>query len=161
MRTTTLQIATSIAVCMLTILGNPQPAAAGLDAAAQAYLAANPGGQLLATNEISYDNGKFIVAVTPPRTTQAAPDCPYNWFCFYDGPDFNYPRGRLSDCGWQNLATWKWDYRIESVHYNMPRGSVLYLNDSSGLFQVGVGNQTMNSVRPNQNRANWVYRNCG
>jgi len=44
-----------------------------------------PGGQQTAANEVSYDNGKFVVTYATPGTmVTGSPDCPSGWFCFYN-----------------------------------------------------------------------------
>lgn len=43
------------------------------------------------------------------------PDCPATWFCFYDGTNYGYPRGKQRDCGWQDLKTWGWNDRTSSL----------------------------------------------
>jgi hypothetical protein len=44
-----------------------------------------PGGRQTAPNEVSYDDGRFVVTYALPGThVQAGPDCPSGWFCFYD-----------------------------------------------------------------------------
>jgi hypothetical protein len=76
-----------------------------------------PEGTRISINEISYGGGRFVVTYAlPGNTTLGVLDCPSGWFCFYDGPNYTYPRGRLSDCGWQDLASWGWQDRTESVH---------------------------------------------
>lgn len=78
-----------------------------------------PGGKQTAPNEVSYDGGRFVVTYALPGAhVQAGPDCPSGWFCFYDGRLWGYPRGKLSDCGWQDLATYGWSDRTESLHNN-------------------------------------------
>jgi hypothetical protein len=128
------------------------------------YLAAHPGGTPINATEIAYPGG-LIVTVTPPAgQLVAAADCPPGWFCFYDGVNFGYPRGRLSDCGFQDLATWGWTNRTESVHYNMSTGSVAFYNHTSGgdtrLFTISTSRRTDNDVSPYRNQADRVYRFC-
>ncbi|MEU8267212.1 peptidase inhibitor family I36 protein [Sphaerisporangium sp. NPDC049002] len=80
-----------------------------------------PGGVQTSRNEISYADGTFVVTYALPErvTVAAVADCPSGWFCFYDGKDFGYPRGKLSSCGWQDLANWGWNDRTTSVHNNI------------------------------------------
>jgi Peptidase inhibitor family I36 len=144
----------------------------GLTRAAQiqrevaAYLAAHPGGHQITTTDISYGNGAFIVSVdrTTPLVAAAAPDCPSGWFCFYDNINFGYPRGKLSDCGFQDLGTWGWRNRTESVHYNMSTGSVTFINETGAtdtpLFSVSTSKRTIADVSPYRNQADYVYRYC-
>lgn len=162
--------ATTVAAVILLLLATTTPAGAGPDDHAkdlEAYLAAHPGGTKINDREISYGGGKFIVTVTRSVGVLAGPDCPSNWFCFYDGLNYGYPRGRLSDCGWQDLAGWGWQDRTESVHYNMTRGSVWFQNHLSGghgndvnLFNVGVSLRTRSDVSPYRNMADHVNRSC-
>lgn len=133
-----------------------------------AYLAQHPGGTRINDNEISYGDGRFIVTVTRPAGTQAAADCPSGWFCFYDRINFGYPRGRLSDCGWQDLAWWGWQDETEAAHYNLATGTVWFINHGAGtshtsdqrLFDLGVGLRTRADVAPYRNMADHVYRFC-
>jgi hypothetical protein len=126
------------------------------------FLAAHPGGQQLRDNEIAY--GAVIVEVAAPVGAYAAPDCPTGWFCFYDGLNYNYPRGRLSSCGWQDLGWWSWRDRTESVHYNMSTGSVVFIAETgatdTSLFTLSTTKRTVPDVAPNRNRADYVYRYC-
>lgn len=77
-----------------------------------------PGGRQTAVNEISYDGGTFVVTYPMPYAAAGVPNCPSGWFCFYDGTQYNGARGKLSDCGWQNLEDYDWIDRTESVHNN-------------------------------------------
>jgi hypothetical protein len=61
----------------------------------------------------------------------ALPDCPSGWFCFYDGTNFNYPRGRLSDCGWQDLGRYGWSDRTSSIDNST--GSTIDYENHPGL----------------------------
>lgn len=124
------------------------------------YLAEHPGGKLTGGNEISYDGGRFVVTIAPPEHTTALVDCPSGWFCFYDRPDFGYPRGKLSSCGWQSLATYGWQDRVESAYYNLNRGAVQFFEFGNGLFSVGVGYRAASYVGAGMNRATDVYRYC-
>ncbi|MEV0570771.1 peptidase inhibitor family I36 protein [Dactylosporangium sp. NPDC050588] len=134
-----------------------------------AYLAENPGGVQTGPSDISYSGGRFVVTVTRPAASLAGADCPSGWFCFYDKINFGYPRGRLSDCSWQDLGTWGWRNRTESVAYNLGSGYVTFL-DTDGtyiaLFSVGAYNsgkaRSIADVGAGRNRADEVYRtNCG
>ncbi|MFY1686017.1 peptidase inhibitor family I36 protein [Micromonospora sp. WMMD730] len=91
----------------------------------------------------------------------AAPSCPDGWFCFYDDVRFGTPYGKLSDCGWQNLATWGWQNRTEAVYYNLKSGSVtFYESNGTPLFTVSASKRSISDVYPKQNRADKVYRAC-
>src|SRR6266511_3440126 len=95
------------------------------------YLAANPGGRQINATEIAYGNGELIVTIVPEAGILGVADCPTGWFCFYDYVNFGYPRGKLSDCGWQDLGNWGWRDRTESVHYNTASGSETFINDAA------------------------------
>lgn len=71
--------------------------AADLQAKVDAYLKANPGGVQIGPADIAYSGGKFVVTVARADFAAGSPDCPSGWFCFYDGPNYTYPRGKLSD----------------------------------------------------------------
>jgi hypothetical protein len=150
------------AVFTLIVVTNPTPAAGA------SYLAAHPGGTLINDNEISYGGGVFVVTLSPPAHALGAPDCPLNWFCFYDRTDFGYPRGKLSSCGWQDLATWGWQDRTESAHYNLSSGYVVFINHAGGtghandypLFTVSAANRALADVTPYRNMADHVDRHC-
>ncbi|MET8251417.1 DUF6082 family protein [Micromonospora sp. NPDC005197] len=73
--------------------------------------------------------------------TLVAADCPSGWYCFYEWPNYGYPRGRLSDCGRQSLATWQWQFRVESAHYNLGSGSVSFYYYDTRLFDIGAANR--------------------
>ena len=68
--------------------------------------------------------------------------------------------GRLSDCGWQWLSTWAWQYRTESVHYNMSSGATHFYYGSTWLYQVGTARRTIADVSPYRNWADRVNRVC-
>ncbi|MEV4625406.1 hypothetical protein AB0J90_03850 [Micromonospora sp. NPDC049523] len=131
------------------------------------HLAAYPGGRQIGPTEISYAGGSFVLTFEPPVGTLASPDCTSGWFCFYDRINYGYPRGRLSSCGWQDLASWGWHDRTESVHFNISSGSVSYLNHTSAghggdpyLFSVSASARTDNDVSPYRNMADHVNRYC-
>jgi hypothetical protein len=140
-----------------------------VDPRVSAYLAAHPGGQVISGNDISYGGGRFIVSVVPPAGAAAGvPDCPVGWFCFYEYINFGYPRGKLSDCGWQDLAYWNWQDRTESAHYNLNTGYTVFLDHGSSpqhtddvrLFTVSATARTIADVGVHRNKANHVYRYC-
>ncbi|WP_326550327.1 hypothetical protein [Micromonospora sp. NBC_01813] len=132
----------------------------------EAYLAAHPGGVRINETELAYDGGTFIVGVAPSTGVAmfAAPDCPNGWYCFYDGTNYAYPRGRLSDCGWQDLGNWGWRNRIESAHYNLSYGNTTFLDETGAtdtkLFVISTSARTIADVSPHRNRADYVYRAC-
>jgi hypothetical protein len=139
-------------------------AAAPVSPGTAAYLAEHPGGRIVGAHEISYDGGRFVVTLAPPvqepAHTNAYVDCPKGWFCFYDRPDFGYPRGKLSSCFWQSLATYGWQDRVESAYYNLDRGAAQFFDYGNGLFTVGVGYRSIAYVGGAMNRATEVYRYC-
>jgi hypothetical protein len=152
---------TMVTLCTLALLQPAAPAAAAPTApAVQTYLAANPGGVPLNDNEISYAGGRLVVTLARPANTLAGADCPSGWFCFYERPDFGYPRGQLSSCGTQDLANWNWQYRVESAHYNHSSGRVVFRANSTALFEVSTANRTRPDAAPYRNRANRVQRYC-
>lgn len=93
--------------------------------------------------------GALVVTLDAPVGSYAAADCPYGWFCFYDLPNFGYPRGKLSSCGWQNLANWSWQFRVESAHYNLDSGYVAFhYQQSQELFRVSTVNRVRSDATP-------------
>ncbi|HKT05287.1 MAG TPA: peptidase inhibitor family I36 protein [Rugosimonospora sp.] len=150
-------------VAALAVAAPASAASSATQRQVDAYLAGHPGGQQINSREISYSNGTFIVTVVPAVAT-SAPDCPPGWFCFYAHTNFGYPRGKLSDCGWQDLSTWGWQNRTESVHYNLSTGSVAFIGESgstdSVLFTVDTGRRAIADVSPYRNQADFVYRYC-
>jgi len=150
---------------------NGETAAAAIDAqiAVNAQLAAAPGGKQISPTEVSYAGGAFVVTVVRTDNTSVGADCPPGWFCFYDRVNYGYPRGKLSSCGWQDLAWWAWNDRTESAHYNLSTGSVSFINhgmwtdhsDDRVVFSVGAGNRYLSDVGSgNRNIADHVYRFC-
>lgn len=173
-------LATLITALAVTLAG-PAPATpatarpatpSSVQAQINAHLRAYPGGVQTGPAEISYDNGAFVMTFIRPDAgpgTAATADCPGGWFCFYDRVDFGYPRGKLSDCGWQDLARWGWQNRTESVHYNKSSGSVAFINHADGVshhvydvnvFGVGTDPRTIADVTPYRNTADHVNRYC-
>lgn len=124
------------------------------------YLSTHPGGAMLNDNEVSYQGGEFVVTLRGPIGTQGTADCPAGWYCFYESPNFGYPRGRLADCGRQGLFTWSWQYRVESAHYNIVHGSAAFYYYDTRLFEVGAGNRVRSDAAPYRNWANYVVRYC-
>jgi hypothetical protein len=124
-----------------------------------------PGGKQTAPNEVSYGDGKFVVTYAKPGVQAAAgtPDCPSGSFCFYEYTNFGYPRGRLSDFGWQDLATWSWQDRTDSVHNNTST-AVDFQNHTVGGHENDVflfcvdRNSSYYTVDPYRNMADHVYR---
>ena len=162
------RIATIVAALLALLASAAVPqAAAGADPVEE-YLAKYPGGVRINATEISYGGGIFVVTVTRGTGVQASPDCPSGWFCFYEDINYGYPRGKLSSCGWQDLAWWSWHDRTESVHYNLSTGSVSFLNHAPGtshandthLFDVSTSLPTRPDVSPYRNMADHVYRFC-
>src|SRR3954452_9897991 len=105
---------------ILAALARPAQTMTGLEQQNALQLRLAPGGRQTAPHEVSYDGGKVVITVAMPGAARAAaaggyPDCPAQWFCFYDGPNWTYPRGKLSDCGWQDLGRYGWNDRTESV----------------------------------------------
>jgi hypothetical protein len=157
-----LRILGGLTATALMLLGRAAPALDS-EGAVAAYLAEHPGGQRVGGADIAYDHGRFVVTVVAPPGVAAA-DCPSGWFCFYDGINFGYPRGRLSDCGWQDLGWWGWRDRTESAAYNLSTGSVVFINETgatdTALFTVGTSARSRADVAPNRNRADYVFRYC-
>ncbi|HEX6684552.1 MAG TPA: hypothetical protein VF062_17240 [Candidatus Limnocylindrales bacterium] len=172
--------ATLVAALAVTLAGLALPAPApaqpatppNVQAQINAHLRSYPGGVQTGPAEVSYDNGVFVMTFVRPESqpgTAGTADCPGGWFCFYDYINFGYPRGKLSDCGWQDLARWGWQNRTESVHYNQSSGSVAFLNHAAGVthhthdvavFGVGTNPRTIADVSPNRNTADHVQRYC-
>ena len=154
---------TVIAISVACVLAAPSPAAAVGDGAGRAriarYLAAHPGGTPLNDNEISYAGGALVVTLAAPPMADAL-DCPAGWFCFYDRPGYGYPRGKLSSCGRQNLATWGWQYRTESAYYTPARGSVRFYYNNQLLYELTAGQPNKPDFWPYRNLANYVERVC-
>ncbi|WFE33948.1 hypothetical protein [Micromonospora sp. WMMD975] len=140
--------------------GFPTPGVAAANREMTDYLAAHPGGVPVGANEISYGDGALLVTLRAPAGTYATADCPLGWYCFYDRPDFGYPRGKLSDCGRQNLATWQWQFRVASAHYNIPSGSVTFYYNQTALFTVSARSRVLADAGPDRDWANYVNRPC-
>lgn len=164
---------TALAILVLAVLPGTSAAAGphptpDLQRKVDHYLAAHPGGVQISDTEISYGNGRFIVAVAPARGVAAGTaDCPRGWFCFYERTGFGYPRGQLSDCGWQDLAWWNWHDRTASAHYNSATGYVVFYNhrgsDHSGdyaIFSLDTVVRADSNVSPYLDMADHVRRFC-
>jgi hypothetical protein len=145
-------------------------ATGGVGNAVSAYLAGHPGGRPLNAYEISYGRGALVVDVAPGpgAHTSSVADCPAGWFCFYEHTGYGYPRGRLSSCGWQDLATWGWQDRIASAYDSQSSGSVSFINHTPGashatdqtIFSISVLHRGIPDVRPYRDMADYVYRYC-
>lgn len=139
-----------------------------LQAQIDAHLKRAPGGVQINKNEIAYNNGKFIMTFALPGQVEgtdpsrvASSDfsvqsnrCQANWYCFFDGVNFTYPRGQLNDCGWQDLANWGWHDRTESIAQNLLSPyKVFYENHTTGghgndetIFWTDAGSDERSSV---------------
>jgi hypothetical protein len=161
-RTITAALIGALLATTTTAQDAPPAADPATQAKVAAYLAAHPGGTQLTDTDIAYNGGRFIVTVTPTAGALARPDCPSGWFCFYDGISYTYPRGKLRDCGWQDLGSWGWRNRTESVHYNLASGSVTFLNETgatdTALFTASTTRRTIADVNPHRNKADYVHR---
>lgn len=160
LRALTLACLTALAITTVAAPAAAAPVSPPVSQGTAAYLAAHPGGTITGPGEISYGDGAFVVTIDQPEHTTAWADCPSDWFCFYDRPDYGYPRGKLSSCGWQSLATYGWQDRVESAYYNLTRGSVQFFDYGAPLFSVGVGYRAIGYVGSSMNRATDVYRYC-
>lgn len=155
----------SVLVSSLALGATPAAAATKSTVADQVerYLATHPGGRQISATDVAYGDGALIVSVVRTNAL-SGPDCPSGWFCFYDGINYTYPRGKLSDCGFQALSTWYWQNRTESVHYNLSTGSVTFLDETGSLdtilFSVSTSRRTMADVGSARNRADYVFRYC-
>jgi hypothetical protein len=160
-----------VAVTTLTpALADPSPSPSDVQAQIDAQLKAYPGGVQISPTEVSYDNGRFVMTFVQAEPAVAgSADCPFGWFCFYDNRNYGYPRGKLSDCGWQDLAVWGWQDRTESVHYNMSSGSVAFINHvptpwehayDEFAFGVGTSLPHLSDTSPYRNTVDHVERFC-
>lgn len=169
---TTRMVCAGLAAAMVILLHLNGPAQAApkdssdVQAQIDDHLAAHPGGTQISPTEISYGGGAFVMTFERPRNSiQGSPDCPGGWFCFYDYINYGYPRGKLSDCGKQDLARWGWRNRTESVHHNQSYGSVVFIADLGGgleynLFSVSTSRRTISDVGWARNLADLVLRFC-
>lgn len=100
--------------------------------------------------------GSTVASAASAESTAAS--CPEGWFCFWDGPNFQGSRGRLSDCGVQYLSTWGWGNRIESSYNNTNR-VVQYSDATTGIVWWNQSDTAYGSV-PVLNAADRVERLC-
>ena len=120
------------------------------------------GARQTSRNEVSYDNGKFVVTYALPGTRVAAgvADCPGGWFCFYEDVNFGYPRGKLSDCGTQDLGAWGWSNRVSSADNGLPETIIYKTFAEKALFRT-TSHQSNPWVGPDANdKARYVERAC-
>lgn len=155
---------TTTPAAVLAAPGTPPP---GVQAQIDAYLAAAPTGVQINASEISFHNGSIVVTFSRTTTASLTADCPYNWFCLYDGVNFGYPRARFSSCGWQDLYDWNWHDRTESVYYNMPSGWVSFINHIGvghsadvPIFSISTTKRSIIDVTPYRNTADHIMRYC-
>ncbi|MEV6969243.1 peptidase inhibitor family I36 protein [Hamadaea sp. NPDC051192] len=127
-----------------------------------------PGGEQTAANEVAYDNGKFVITFAQPADAPdasgvgilGAPDCPSGWFCFYDYANYGYPRGKLSDCGAQDLSQYGWNDRAESQHNNTYTGVSFFnhIGAFHGYFSISSSDQEL-AFASSLTAANFDYPN--
>jgi hypothetical protein len=161
-------VASAVALLLLLPTGAAgyAPRTAAAPDPASGYLQKYPGGIRLNDNEVRY--GALIVTVTRPATSAAATaDCPAGWYCFYDGTNYGFPRGRLSSCGWQDLVPYSWANRVASAYYDMSSGRVTFYDrrtsdpgDDAALFTVSVATRGDPDTSPSRDKADYVYRTC-
>jgi hypothetical protein len=121
-----------------------------------------PGGVRTGPTQITYGGGRFVVDFAASTgVALAAADCPRYWVCFYDGTNYGYPRGRLQDCGQQDLATWGWRNRINSAHDNQGASADFWdvENDYDGFWVDYPGR--VPDVGTAKNKVDLIYINCG
>ncbi|GIF45204.1 hypothetical protein Axi01nite_95150 [Actinoplanes xinjiangensis] len=125
-----------------------------------------PGGKVTGPAQITYGDGAFVVDFVPEAgaassAVRAAPNCPANWVCFYDLTNYGYPRGKLQDCGQQDLATWGWRNRVNSAHNHHSASSDFWDIDAYiGYFDLVPG-QAIADVGTAKNRVDLININCG
>ncbi|MEV0269751.1 peptidase inhibitor family I36 protein [Hamadaea sp. NPDC050747] len=161
----TRRILAVVLILAATVAGTVQPATASgiteLQAEINTYLAANPGGTQINATDISYSGGAFIVTLGRTTSLSLAADCPAGWFCFYDATDYNGARGRLSSCGWQDLAQWNWNDRVVSAYYNTQKsGYVDFLDHAAGYTSHGHDTKlfTISASSPGLRLVPYPYR---
>jgi peptidase inhibitor family I36 len=144
------------------LLDRQARSAAELDKQLELQLKLAPGGKRTARNEITYNGGKFVVTYALPGTSTVAgvPDCPSGWFCFYEHTNYGYPRGKLSDCGWQNLWQYGWDDRISSVHNRTSTTVEYWEDDPVDWFLFDNWAYEGRPQVPYSNMADFVIRLC-
>ncbi|WP_203972408.1 peptidase inhibitor family I36 protein [Planotetraspora silvatica] len=120
-----------------------------------------PGGKQTSLNEVSYDNGKFVVTYALPGQQLAlgVADCPSGWFCFYENINFGYPRGKLSDCGQQYLGDYGWNNRVSSVD-NSTTTPINYQDISHFYLFTNYNPGAKPSLGDANDKAAFVYRYC-
>ncbi|MFJ5265300.1 peptidase inhibitor family I36 protein [Streptomyces sp. NPDC088387] len=123
-----------------------------------------PGGEQTGRNEVSYNDGSFVVTFAPPGAEPLGlSDCPSGWFCFWDGGSYTGSMGQLSSCGWQDLDDFGWSDRVSSV-YNRTSDDVRYYNhhDSGDelLFTNQAGKNGNLTTGTSNNKADHVNRLC-
>ena len=126
------------AVALLVLMTSPGFSAPDVqrDDPAATYLQRHPGGIRLNDNEVQY--GPIIVTVVQPAAANA-PHCPGGWFCFYEGPNFTFPQGRLSECGWQDLTIYRWGNRVASAYYNLGNGRGFTVREVLQAVEAATG----------------------
>ncbi|MBB5868588.1 hypothetical protein F4553_001967 [Allocatelliglobosispora scoriae] len=132
-----------------------------------AYLATSPDGVQINANELSYRDGAMIVTFRKPGATTSAmtADCPYGYFCLYESVNYVFPRAIFRDCGWQDLYP-KWYDRARSIAYNLPYGSVDFINHGKAdhvgdtvLFSLSSSRRSIFDVSPHRDEIDHVRRN--
>ncbi|KUL41701.1 peptidase inhibitor family I36 protein [Actinoplanes awajinensis] len=125
-----------------------------------------PAGKVTGPAQITYGNGAFVVDFAPEvgatgAAALAAPNCPQYWVCFYDLTNYGYPRGKLQDCGQQDLATWGWRNRANSAHNNHTASSQLWDVDAYiGYVDLARG-EALADFGTAKNRVDLININCG
>lgn len=127
------------------------------------HLQQAPGGRQTAPNEITYGDDTFVVTYAMPnQRLLASPDCENGWFCFYDGGAYGYPRGKLSDCGFQDLGDFGWSDRTSSVDNGTSSNVRYYNHRDSGDEYMFTNNAGQHGRLSSEytNRADHVVRVC-
>jgi hypothetical protein len=131
--------------------------AAGLRAEIKAQLSYNPSGKVISNNEVSYDNGHFIVVVpTPGAAPKYAGGCPSGWFCIWSGTDFTVHEGRVQYPLDSNIDVRQYlPGNIGSLSNARRTGSILSNEDGGTACYPGGGSTT--SVGKPYNSYPYIY----
>ncbi|WP_229920635.1 peptidase inhibitor family I36 protein [Streptomyces avidinii] len=158
-------------------VGSPQPAATAsltksesqqLQSRMAEQLRRHPGGTVVASNEISYENGAVKVtlplkdgAAPVPAGATGTPNCDSGSVCLYEHDNFNGTRVSYTQCGIYNLGDRGFIDKMTSWHNNQTGGvrAVMYDVDGNGRIydydQLVVGSNP-NVGRSLNDRANYI-----
>ena len=148
-------IASSIAIPSAMASAHPSSSdSVILQSEIKAQLQNDPSGTVIASNQISYDNGNVIVTVAPPPDQAvggpaAKSDCGSGWLCLWAVQDYRGTRWQFHDEGYiQNLSPYGATPFFSFYNHRGHRWFLHQFQNGNGAEQCYPGNTSGSDLRP-------------